>query len=168
MAIALLLVFALILLLVVCIRLCEMSETIFEQVWICQDLERACSSNPSVFSRYFIFLNRGDADLSTLCWEKLGTSLDAGLKDKVPLHLRWSWSCQTKTSGCLGDRRKHRDWSSSGHGSRQKWSQSGNHCKVSRPIWISDFKKKYFRRCELLDKVKDQCIAKGGSASQVE
>ena len=33
---------------------------------------------------------------------------------------------------------------------------------------FSDFKKKYFRRGELLDKVKDQCIAKGGSASQVE
>ena len=29
------------------------------------------------------FINRGDADFSTLVWEKLGTSLDSGLKDKV-------------------------------------------------------------------------------------
>ena len=33
------------------------------------------------------FINRGDADLSTLVWEKLGTSLDSGLKDKV----RWQF-----------------------------------------------------------------------------
>ena len=138
-----------------------MSETIFDSLNLLR-FRKSLFFQP----RYFIFLNRGDADLSTLCWEKLGTSLDAGLKDKVPLHLLWS--CQTKTSGCLGDRRKHRDWSSSGHGSRQKWSQSGNHCKVSRPKWISDSRIKYFRRGELLDKVKDQCIAKGGSASQVE
>ena len=66
--------------------LCQMSVTIFEQVSIGLGLESACSStNPSL-----IFLTRGDADLSTLCWEKLGTSLDAGLKDKVPLHLVWS------------------------------------------------------------------------------
>ena len=36
------------------------------------------------------FFNRGDADLSTLCWEKLGTGLDAGLKDKVTNNLFWS------------------------------------------------------------------------------
>ena len=87
---------------------------------------------------------------------------------RIRFHCIYVGLGQTKTSGCLGDRRKHRDWSSSGHGSRQKWSQSGNHCKVSRPKWISDSRIKYFRRGELLDKVKDQCIAKGGSASQVE
>ena len=38
------------------------------------------------------FFNRGDADLSTLFWEKLGTGLDVGLKDKVPWHLFQSWS----------------------------------------------------------------------------
>ena len=33
---------------------------------------------------------RGDADLSTLVWERLGTSLDAGLKDKVLLPVSYS------------------------------------------------------------------------------
>ena len=30
------------------------------------------------------------------------------------------------------------------------------------------FKMKYFRRSELLDKVKDQCVAQGGTPSQVD
>ena len=39
---------------------------------------------------------------------------------------------------------------------------------ISPRILLQFFWMKYFRRSELLDKVKDQCIAKGGSASQVD
>ena len=71
-------------------------------------------------------------------------------------------------AGCLGDRGKYGDWSSSCHGSGQTWSQSGNHCKVYLPNAFQLFKMKYIRRSELLDKVKDQCIVQGGRASQVD
>jgi len=97
MALALLLVFALILLLVVCIR--------------------------------------GDADLSTLCWEKLGTGLDAGLKDKVV----WVTGASTGIGAALA-------MEAVKHGAK---------------VAITA------RRSELLDKVKDQCIAQGGRASQI-
>jgi len=97
MALALLLVVALILLLVVCLR--------------------------------------GDADLSTLLWEKLGTGLDAGLKDKVV----WVTGASTGIGAALAIEAVK-------HGAK---------------VAITA------RRGELLDKVKDQCVAQGGSASQI-